>query len=145
MSIDPPRPKSDQDLERERLKAVADARKAKAEARKAHIQQNTDEPTLTTGAILMWWIILLPVWTITFAFTTKVLWNWFAVPMGAPHISLWIAAGIALLARTILMTQANTTELQMSATKRLTYAWSYAIFVPAFALFLGWIYHLLAV
>jgi hypothetical protein len=43
-------------------------------------------------------LVVLPLSLLLYAWAAALNWNWFAVPLGAPHVSLWQAYGLSLVA-----------------------------------------------
>ena len=66
------------------------------------------------------------------------LWGWFAVPLGAPRITLGLAVGVNLLVSYLT----SRTPAQDRSDDYLARSISFAIFEPAIALGIGYVVHL---
>ncbi len=87
----------------------------------------------------------LPLSFIWCAYVTTVLWDWFAVPLGAPHIGVFHAYGLALLAAVMVRGYGSKRKPERSASETLKdalHAFWCAVFAPAFILLFGWLAHL---
>jgi len=52
--------------------------------------------------LILYVILSLPCFMALSGYATSNLWLWFAVPLGAPHIGVWHAAGLSILISSIL-------------------------------------------
>lgn len=90
--------------------------------------------------ILLYIVIILPLYAIWLGFVLTKLWAWFAVPaFGAPPLSIAAAVGISLIVGLVARQHpANETEGKTMA-EILTHGTVIAAMKPAIALFFGWI------
>lgn len=80
-----------------------------------------------------------------YGFVVSRLWGWFVVPLGAPRIGVWFAAGLYTLARFVTQdTRAVTEEDDRTLGQKLGRAIAVVIIFPALTLLFGFIYHVLA-
>ncbi len=59
-------------------------------------------------------LVLLPVAYIWDGYVTQTLWNWFAVPLGAPKLTLVGAIGLSVLVTSFYLSSAVATRVQMA-------------------------------
>ena len=87
------------------------------------------------------YILLLPALVLWRAFATRVLWGWFAVPLGAPHLGLATVYGLTLLVGMFQSWSAQETDELTEGQKatRVKNMLYYAIAIPAVSLLFGYI------
>ena len=55
-------------------------------------------------------------------FVVSTMWNWFIVPLGAPSIGFWLAAGISLLISLFTTSQSDENDIEFS--KAIAHGWA---------------------
>ena len=75
-------------------------------------------------------------------FVAATLWGWFAVPLGAPSITFWHAAGLGALLSVFLGSRGMPPVPDKSeAGAMMLLGFLYSVFVPLFGLAAGWVAH----
>ena len=91
------------------------------------------------GAILL--SIPLALWA---AFCVTPVWGWFITPVfGVPTPSLWMLAGVLLVARIPVVGLKSETDGK-NGFEKLTYTLAFSVVWPPLTFVAGWIYHLFA-
>jgi hypothetical protein len=81
--------------------------------------------------------------TVSRAYTAKVLWYWFAVPLGVPPIGFWHAMGLGSLVFVFSasLVKPHKAAGEKKSTKDLVAEFlAYALLLPSLLLGLGWFY-----
>ena len=98
-------------------------------------------------------LILLPLAFLWDGFALKTLWGWYAVPLGAPALTLVGAIGLGILVSSFYMASFMVTRLRMAkeseptdetdkAVRNFSFFLATAFAPPALSLFFGYIVHL---
>lgn len=101
----------------------------------------TDKLTLKYVEIMNW-VMAIP-YTIYQGFVCSMLWGWFAVPLGAPHISILNFMGLCLLTPMLLLTFTISLVKEKTEQEKLVYEITKLIGFPliySFCLLFGFIY-----
>lgn len=88
--------------------------------------------------------ISLVVWALNLfwgGFVAATLWGWFAVPLGAPGITFWHAAGLTALLSVFLGSRGMPVPDKSQAGTLMLLSILYSVFVPLFGLIAGWVAH----
>lgn len=67
-------------------------------------------------------------------------WNWFLVPLGAPHITLWHAFGLAMTLTFATYRPLYLAKVSQFGVESTTQTWA-EVLAPALSLFFGWLLH----
>lgn len=102
--------------------------------RRKKAQEAESAPSGTFGLLVMVAIIL---WH---AVVVEALWNWNVKPLGFPGLNLWHAAGVVLLVRLLTL---DYTLTRGSGSRFAGAVLGSSLIVPAFALAIGYVYHVL--
>lgn len=89
-------------------------------------------------------VISLASWALNLfwgGFVAATLWGWFAVPLGAPSISFWHAAGLGALLSVFLGSRGMPVPDKSDAGTMLLMSFLYSLFVPLLGLAFGWVAH----
>jgi hypothetical protein len=105
----------------------------------------TEQKSAPTALFLMFLFVIM--YTLWSGFVLLTLWDWFAFPIGLPHLSYVEAMGIALLTRFLTrpspgMLPKNMTEEDDFLIRFAIVQWTYGILYPLFTLVIGWTLHL---
>ena len=73
----------------------------------------------------------------------SILWGWFVVPLGVPSLSVWSAAGLALVAA-LLTHQWKRPSDDDDADAMLAWRITVGLILPPWCLGFGWIFHAFA-
>ena len=94
------------------------------------------------------WLLISTAFVLPFAawfgFVVKTIWGWFVVPLHAPAIGVWEAAGLYLLIRLLTMDLTLPRDDDKTPAERFLTSVVFGIVVPATALGFAAIYHAFA-
>lgn len=85
-------------------------------------------------------IALLAIWSINVfwgGFVAATLWGWFVVPLGAPAISFWHAAGLGALVSVFLGSRGTPQGNKTDTDSMLLMGFVYSVFIPLLSLAAG--------
>lgn len=129
--------------------ASDDRRLSKERARKARIAHevisNKDRQDARDAARflgIIYFLLLLPfaAWN---GFVLSKLWTWFVSPLGVSHITIWQGAGLSLIVRFLTYTLQVNRRDDGDPISVILKGFGQAIFIPAFVLLFGLIFHAL--
>lgn len=102
----------------------------------ANLPTDDDEPTISQRCLHLLFVLVFG--TAAHAGTLYALWGWFAVPLGAPHLGVPHLLGLFVLGSMLIPRKYR---LRNSTKESLQWGSALAIFVPLWALGLGWVFH----
>jgi hypothetical protein len=74
-------------------------------------------------------------------YVASTLWGWFAVPLGAPGVSIWHAAGLGALLSVFLGSRGIPVADKSDAGAALLLGITYSVLIPLLGLAAGWVAH----
>jgi hypothetical protein len=74
------------------------------------MSEQQEDPGIGVTERLLWVLVLLLPLTLFSGWVAKCLWLWFVVPLGAPELGLWHAAGLYLMARVVVLTGSTSSK-----------------------------------
>lgn len=74
-------------------------------------------------------------------FVASTLWGWFAVPLGAPGINIWHAAGLGALLSVFLGSRGIPVVEKSDAGATVLLGIIYSVLIPLLSLAAGWVAH----
>jgi len=74
------------------------------------VNEEDQETDISATERFLWVLVLITPMTLLGGWATKLMWGWFVVPLGVPAVSVFHAAGIHLMLRTVLITVSPTTS-----------------------------------
>lgn len=99
-----------------------------------------EDDTPSTAASILYYVTTIPLGTLARAYVLRVLWDWFALPLGAPHLGAWHLTGLALLGTAALPYYKKGKDL---TNRRMFDGYLDLVLAPLVVLGLGWVFHAL--